>query len=568
MNRLTNNLDGLAPLVIISDLTNTERFRYESQQIKEPQNQNPIQNFKLTELTIHAGINTDHGYCTVGIDDRENLLLSSSDRRRPIKIKNGWKLEVYLGKTHQTLTKWFTGIIQEPEVTRPQANLQYIGITAFGWGIRTAHRVGNIQRFQKKLADGVNVDQTDQNAKISELFKDILEDSDISAHPGLGIESEITTDDITDINLKIPDFQRKFQTFATMLSELSQMAGAVYGIDPNQNAFLRFRGTEFSGFLITNDTKTPSVITRNWNPTKLMFLKNTILNFKESTIESGYSIFHGLGAQHDTLDYEKTQANALLDLSAKFYAFPFSPSKDNVSKLTPFLSKIGNPQSRKELVIKIVGSNNNLTPNPEDIRQTITIPGNRLENELDIALYFEIQFNKNIVSVSHGEKLFMLITKYEDDTNPIRLDYQTAQGLFFDSNDGITWTQKTGEAKFRTYSSKTIHIIGQNCVTRRQHRKKETMFSLQDFPNENTALQAFEGIIESLGKIKRIYEPITVTTPTERPEIGKTVKLIDVFNGLNVEADLVGYDISISTLDPNSNLGATSMKLYLEEWYI
>ena len=558
----------MAPLVIISDINNNERFRYEAQQIKQP-NTEPIQNFKLTELTIHAGINTDHGYCTIGIDDRDNLMLDTSDRRRPIKIKNGWKLEVYLGKSFQTLSKWFTGIIQEPELTRPGANLQNIGITAFGWGIRTAHRVGIIQRFQKKLADGVNVDATDNNAKISEIFKDILEDDDVAAHPGLSPESGITTDAITSIDLKLSDYQRKFQTLATMLSEVAQMGAAVYGIDPNLDAFLRIRGAEFSGFLLTNDTKNPGVITRNWNSDKIMFIRNQSLNYKESTIDGGYSIFHGLGAQHDTLDYESTSANALISLSSKHHAFPFDPQKDNLSKLTPFLSKIGTTENRKSLIIKIVGANqDNSTPNPEDIRQTLTIPGHRLENELSLAAYFEVQFNKDIISVSHGEKLFMLIQKYDDTANPIRIDYQTAQGTFYDSDDGINWISRIGQAKFRTFHSRTIHIIGQNCTTRKRLRIKETMFSLQDFPNENTALQAFEGMMESLGKIKRIYDPIIVTAPTARPEIGKTVKLVDKFNGLDVEADLIGYDISISAFDATSNRGATFMTLYLEDWYL
>ena len=350
-----------------------------------------------------------------------------------------------------------------------------------------------------------------------------------------------------------------------LLSELANTSGAIYGIDPNRDAFLKLRGTVFSGFIITNDL-TPESIATNWDQTKALYMKNANFNYKESTIDSGYTVIHGLGAQHDTLDHDQTDANALVNLSAKSHAIPFYPSRDNVSKLTPFLSKLGNDNERMSIIVSIVGSNEDGSPNPEDIRQTVTVPGNRLTNELDVASYFDIPIDRETVRVSHGEKLFMLFPRYEDQARAVRLDYQTGRGRFYDSIDGIVWIERIGDMKFRTYNSRTIHIIGQNTVARKNLRAKEKIFSLVDFQNEQSALIAFEGALDVSSKVRRLYDPVIAATPGSRPTIGSTAKLLDVFNGLDTTVDIIGYDIEGSAFEADSNLGAKTMTVLVEEY--
>ena len=584
------NIDGLSPVIVISDLDNAERFRFESDQVVPAANQ-PVQDFKLNELTIHAGINSDHGYCTVGIDDRNNTLLDSS-KRRSIRIKNGWKLEVWLGKGPNSLYKWFTGIIAEPELTRPTATLQNIGLTAFGYGIRTAHRIGNIQRSQKRLIDGINPDNTDTKTKISELFKAMLTNPNFYAHPGLGSESEITTNNVRDIDIKLLEYNKKYQTLAVILNDLAQSAGAIYGIDPNLDAFLRIRGSESSGFLVTNDTENPGLATRNWGSGRIMFIRNRSFNFKDSTIEAGYTVAHGVGAQHDIISHDFPDANATFWLSWNLLgqsghaprrtAIPFITTHEVISKISLFLARRynDNTEINHPLQVHIVGSDADGNPNLEDQRFVTSISHLTLDDELGTqGKFINIQFEKNILSVSRGEKLFIYLWQLSDYiagqeypttefSGFLTLDYQTQMGrLFYTDDEGQTWQQATGQPKFKIYYSKTMRIIGQNTTARRCLKEKETILSLQDFPNEHTALAAFEGMLDSLGKVKRIYDPITVTAPTLRPEIGKTVRLIDKFNGLDVEVDLIGYDIAISAFDPLTNRGATTMKLYLEEWF-
>ena len=93
------------------------------------------------------------------------------------------------------------------------------------------------------------------------------------------------------------------------------------------------------------------------------------------------------------------------------------------------------------------------------------------------------------------------------------------------------------------------------------------LVSFADFPNEETALKACEGILDTAGKIKALYSPIEVSTPKDRPDLGKTVRFIDSFSGINLDLDLIGYSLGGSAFDEN-NLGANNMTIYVEEWFL
>lgn len=549
---------GLCPQIILKNKAGTEQYRYEHPNIDNT----PTQEFNLVSWFIEAGVNSNHGMAQILIDDRDNDLLDLTKNRRSVKIKNSWEMIINLGKDEAGLEVWFDGIIEEAEIIRPSANLQYILVTAFGWGIRTAHRLAKMSRFQLKNSGGLTLDSSDTNARVSELFKDVFEDDDVPAFRGLGQES-ITVTGVDTIDIKLPDYQRDFQTYALMLNELAAIPGSLYGVDPTKDAFLRLRGTTFGGYLITNDTENPAVLTTNWDQGKLLIMRNTEYRVKESVIDTGFTVGIGIGAQHDTLDHDQTSANATLDLSSTNYAFEFDPIKDNVRKIALFLSKTGTLV--KDLTVSIVGEDSGGGPNEDDIRKRVVIPASRLQSELGSSKYFEILFEK--IPVTFGEKLFVFIKKYGDATNYVSIDYQTGSGTYYTSADALTWSSNTGDAKFRTYHSKTMHIIGQNCVARRSHRSKEMPINFQDFPDENTATQAMEGLLDTRGKIKALYSPITVSTPDARPDLGKTVRFKDVFNGKDVSLDMIGYSLGGTAFDKN-NMGAVDMVVLVEEWFL
>ena len=79
------------------------------------------------------------------------------------------------------------------------------------------------------------------------------------------------TNEVQDINLRLPEFVRSSQTVTLLLSELAEMEDAYFGIDPEDGAYLRPRGQQDSAFLITTDAEDPGLFTKNWNQNKIMF---------------------------------------------------------------------------------------------------------------------------------------------------------------------------------------------------------------------------------------------------------------------------------------------------------
>ena len=68
---LTPNYDvsQLSPKIIITDRTGVEKYRYET--TVTTASVSPQQDFTLSELKIHSGINADFGYAYLKIDDKE-----------------------------------------------------------------------------------------------------------------------------------------------------------------------------------------------------------------------------------------------------------------------------------------------------------------------------------------------------------------------------------------------------------------------------------------------------------------------------------------------------------------
>jgi len=761
---------GLNPRIIIKDIFGVVKFTWEHAKI-DP---SPTQDFDLVSWQIEGGVNTFHGIGSILIDDRNQALLDTTDLGRPITIKNGWEMIIELGKDQAGLETWFDGIIEEPEMIEEEGTITKIQVTAIGYGVRTAHRFSRMKVFQKKTADGLALDNTDTEVKISEIFKQVLTRDDHFAHSGLPLESKLpitnlvsyhtfeddlkdragdniaslgagtakfvngkigkafdfdntnwlqlaneanfdrdrldpfsismwikgtgtgqeaiwekgltgnnpftrillragtvslariefrhksangnqvqveadniavrdgnwhhivvthgglgtaasmtiyldgvsqtlttiedtltgstlnnepvvlgvsstaggatftgqeddvrfykkeltaeevkdlfrvpfTTDQVDDIDVKMPDFQRQFQSFGLLLNELANIANALYGITPTKDAYLRLRGVTPSGFLITNKLTDPK--TTGWPIAKLLISRQERFNYKESTINSGYTIIHGTGSQHDTLDVDQTSANAVQDINPSDVSFGFTAKFDNISKVGLFLSKIGTID--KNLHVCIVDKAAGGGPNRTAIKQRVTIRAERLEREVTTAgNYFEVSFNDKVALEANTE-YFILLGAYPD-AGELRIDYQTGTGNYY-LNDAV----QTGDVKFRTYHSKTMHLIGQNVIARQSLRDKEHTMNLSDFPNEETALIAMEGMLQNLTKIKRIYNPIVCSAPDDYLDIGKTCDVIDGATGLEDTVDLMGFSIGGGAYD-GGNLGAENMLIYVNKVY-
>lgn len=549
------NPTPLYPKIIIKDASGVTKYTYETPEVKAGAQE--IQDFILEDWKIHGGVGTDFGHAQIVINDPNGLLYDTTDPERPLKIKGQWSLEIWLGQSFSNLSRWFNGIIQDPE-----------NETSFKHNRHTIYAVGKLVQysdistvlkfFQKKTSDGLTLDDTDTNAKCSELIKKLLTSKEHYGNPSRELISVDVTN-VDDIDVKVASIEKNFETINSTISQLSNMAGCIYGLDPDDKFWLRYRGSKNSGFLLTNNRTNLQTI--NWNKNKFAIIRKPVTGYIDSTIGYGISDLVGVGCFHDTKDFEQTSANATLDLSSKWFAFPVTPTKDNISKIAPFISKMGTPS--KDLIVAIISADSGGAPDESSVRKKISVNSTTLQGLSVSGEYKELSFD--ITQVEPNQKVFILFEKYPDVTNTINIDYQTGSGQYYDSTDGVTWTLRTGNVKIRTYHSQEIVEYVENVVAKKTFgRRREEVIPIQDL-DENAAIQALIGISDSIGKVRRTYKPITVSPVSSRLELGQTVRIVDKNTGLDFIADLIAYDLGGNAFDKDSALGASKIQITVEK---
>ena len=510
---------------------------------------------EISGASLNVGINGDHGTFTFIFRDDDFSLTDLEHPYRPCKLRTGYEVEFRLGKPQSAAQKWFTGIINNVK-NISQTNTNVWEITCFGWGSLIASRYSSMIRTQQRQADGITPDDDDETTHISELFKDLLTDKDHLTVPGLDL-LPITVGEIEDIPIALSDFKKNFVTIGSELNELAQMAGCFFHVNADKEITLTKRNSKSSGLLISNDIKNPDVITANWPRDKLAFIRDQVIARDDSIKDSGFTILHGVGSQRKNVDHTQPLSNNTLTFGADYY-FPFFPQKDNISQVSIKLTRLNALPISENFIISIIGSNDDGTPNKDDIREVKILPFSLLEKLLTPgSRLIDIPFDK--IPVTHGEKLFLVIPIMTPGN--LSCDYQTGTGQYYRRDDLFV-----GAATFTTYSSKTTRITGQNTVTKKNFRPKEGIITLPDNPDEGTVRKIFESILDAKSKVTSNFNPIRITPPDEPIKIGQTLRLIDVQKDFDREVSLVGYSMSFNAYDVSA-LGVYEMTINLQELY-
>ena len=460
---LTPNYDisELSPKIIITDRTGVEKYRYET--TVTTASVSPQQDFTLSELKVHNGSNTDYGYAILKIDDRDNLLTDTANNIRDSKIERQWDIQIYFGKSQPLLQRWFYGKIFDVDIVRTFTNQQHIILSCIGWGAVLRDRITNIKRFQGKAADGITVDNTNTTTKVSELVKDIIEDTDHQADHGLdNSDLGITANNIQDIDVKLPDLQKSFATYATALSELSSAGNAMFGVDADRDLFLRDPGSVDSGFLFTNDLA--GATAQNWDSSRIGYLINASQSWRDSSFDGAYSFLHGLGANSVKIDQQNSGSeNAVRTSNTSYVGIPFTPQQDNIGKLALRLAKTGTPTTPLTVTICNVNASDSNSPKLTSPRKTISLDASRIQSFTTSGAWEELGLQEKI-DVEAGTPLMLVVHKYGDSSHNLTMDYKTGSGTFWTSADGVygNWSSATGLFSIRDYSQKDLHIILEN----------------------------------------------------------------------------------------------------------
>ena len=560
---LTPNYDisPLSPKIIITDRTGTEKYRYETSVTTA--SVSPQQDFTLSELQIHNGINSDYGYAVIKIDDKDNLLTDTTSKLRDSKIERQWDIQIYLGKSQPLLQRYFYGKIYDVDIQRPFTNRQTLVITCIGWGVTLRDRITNIKRFQGKTADGVTVDSTNTTTKVSELVKQVVTDNDHQADHGLNNNDlGITTTGVQEVDIKLPDLQKNFATYATVLSELSSSGNVMYGVDADRDLFLRDPNSVDSGLLFTNDLS--SSVSQNWDSSRIGYLINASQSWRDSSYDGAYSFLHGLGANSVKIDTSKVGSeNATRASNVSWIGIPFTPTTDNIAKIALKIAKTGTPTAPATIQITGIDTSDN-KPKVSNLRKSLVLDSQRIQGLTTTGAWEEISLDEKI-NVEPNTPLMIVINQYGSSSNNFTLDYQTGTGTFYTSSDGDTWSSATGSFSFRDYSQKALHIILENTRAKAKYGVREKVVNFNAGQEEGSAREALINAGEVLGLERRHYSQVTVSTPTLRIPLGQFCRVVDSKTGLNVKASIISMDIQMSARSGETSIGADQVILGLEE---
>lgn len=561
---LTPNYDinPLEPKIIITDRTGVEKYRYET--TTTTTSVSPQQDFKLSELAIHMGVNSDYGYCILKIEDPDNILTDVTKARRSSKIERQWDIQVYLGKSQALLQRWFYGKIYDVDIVRPATNRQSLVVMCMGWGTLLKDRITNIKRFQSKTADGITTDSNDTSTKISELIKDVVQDTDHQADQGIdNSDLGITVNGVVDLDLKLNDLQETFATYAQTISTLSSTANMMWGVDADRDLFLRDPGSVDSGFLFTNDLSSDTAT--NWDSSRIGYLLNASNSWRDSSFNHAFSVIHGLGSNSVKIDQQNSGSeNAVRQSHTSWIGIPFTPETDNIGKLAIRMAKTGTPATNTTFEIVGVDTSASNAPKRDNLRKSISIPASKLQTFSTSGDWAEFSLDEKL-SVNPDDPLMLVLHKYGDSSHNYTMDYRTGTGTFWTSADGNSWSSATGLFSIRVYNQKSLQIILENTRAKQKYGTREKVVNISGGQEEATAREAMISAGEVLGLERRTYSQITVSPPTYRVPLGEFCRIIDSKTGLNTKANISTIDVVLSVRSNSASIGADKISLGLEE---
>ena len=133
--------------------------------------------FRVVGFSIRAGHSGDFGEATITIQDDEGEALDRTSPARPVAIRYGQIIEVYLGRDRDSAVAWFLGIVQEPSTNSPAPNRRIAIVRAVGYAQRLADRFASVSYSQRRLSDGISPDPDDAESYVSAILYHALNDA-------------------------------------------------------------------------------------------------------------------------------------------------------------------------------------------------------------------------------------------------------------------------------------------------------------------------------------------------------------------------------------------------------
>ena len=115
------------------------------------------------------------------------------------------------------------------------------------------------------------------------------------------------------------------------------------------------------------------------------------------------------------------------------------------------------------------------------------------------------------------------------------------------TKDNVTITTLVNDGKFSSYDPSWADTTNTTIVIA-----------------DESAIDTAIGISAKRSRQKRIYDPIVISPPKDPISLGKTVRCVDRFNGLDISADITSYSMAVNAYNLNGS-GVHEMTVTIEE---
>lgn len=564
---LTPNFDPTesAPEIFIYNYDGVLQYTYQTDKTQA----SPTQDFRLTDLSFTIESNGSYGHATLLLEDNANALIDTTLRRK-CTILREWDIQIYMGKDNAGLARWFYGKIKSASVIRPGTNTERIQLNCIGWGEVLKNKITRIKRNQDKASNGIDLDDTDTKTKIYELIKDMFEDTDHQFDNNIdqintftyttGAEGICT--ECTDISLA--NVNELGNSYAGFISRVVGAANSEWYINADRRIVVRDSINHDSGFLATNNLT--GFDAQGWDSGKIMYLKNSPFAWDDSSFDTMFSWIHAYGHFAPSLNIsETTTPDATDNMDDELLSIPITPTVDNIFKIAVRMIKTGTPATNS--IVEIRGDDGTGKPDLVDIRRKIVLTKEILQGlgSSTPAGWFEIPVSPKL-EITPNENLHIVFHKYGDVSNTYNIDYKSGSGTYYVSTDDVTWNTSTGLVNYRIYDAKRLHTSVENTnLSKILGEQREKLLPIRADLEEQTVRQALLIAGETLGRERRVYEDVICTMPDDRIPLASYIRFQDSTTGIDIKANIVSYSVEMHAGDKQSNIGASSVKLTLDD---
>jgi hypothetical protein len=154
----------------------------------------------------------------------------------------------------------------------------------------------------------------------------------------------------------------------------------------------------------------------------------------------------------------------------------------------------------------------------------------------------------------------------DDASHTYNIDYKSGSGTYYVSTDDVTWASATGLVNYRIYDAKRLHTSVENTnLSKTLSEQREKLLPIRADLEEATVRQALLIAGETLGRERRVYEDVNCTMPDDRIELSSYLRMQDTETGLDIKANIISYTVEMHAGDSQTNIGASSIKLTLDD---